>query len=172
MKVAPPTSQTRSSLPGDAGHQTVVNAVQFPNNPIERKSKGYTFEEVDYKGTVNQVDAAKAAGVKRFVYVSGVGAAAESPYHWFRFKWMAGAARGQQRLDWAVLAGPTWVFGDGDHALSKLVGFTNFLPFLPMFGRQQAMQPVFVEDVARAAATWRRSQTSRARSTKSAGRSA
>jgi uncharacterized protein YbjT (DUF2867 family) len=71
------------------GIETVVNAVQFPNNPIERKSKGWTFEEVDYKGTVNQVNAAKAAGVKRFVYVSGVGAAKDAPQHWFRFKWMA-----------------------------------------------------------------------------------
>lgn len=134
------------------GIETVVNAVQFPNNPIERKSKGYTFEEVDYKGTVNQVDAAKAAGVKRFVYVSGVGAAADSPYHWFRFKWMAEQHVANSGLDWAVLR-PTWVFGNGDHALNKLIGFTNFLPFLPMFGDgKQAMQPVFVDDVARAAA--------------------
>jgi len=134
------------------GMETVVNAVQFPNNPIERKSKGYTFEEVDYKGTVNQVDAAKAAGVKRFVYVSGVGAAADSPYHWFRFKWQAEKYVENSGLDWAVLR-PTWVFGKGDHALNKLIGFTNFLPFLPLFGDgKQAMQPVYVEDVAKAAA--------------------
>ena len=48
---------------------------------------------------------------------------------------------------------PTWVFGPGDHALNKLVGFTNFLPFLPLFGDgKQPMQPVFVDDVGRAAA--------------------
>ena len=83
------------------GIETVVNAVQFPNNPIERKSKGWTFEEVDYKGTVNQVDAAKAAGVKRFVYVSGVGAAKDAPQHWFRFKWMA-----EDHLQGAASTGP------------------------------------------------------------------
>ncbi|HEY7270640.1 MAG TPA: complex I NDUFA9 subunit family protein [Dehalococcoidia bacterium] len=134
------------------GIDTVVNAVQFPNNPIERKSKGWTFEEVDYKGTVNQVNAAKAAGVKRFVYVSGVGAAADAPQHWFRFKWQAEQHLQQSGLDWAVLR-PTWVFGPGDHSLNKLIGFTKFLPFLPLFGDgQQAMQPVFVDDVGRAAA--------------------
>jgi uncharacterized protein YbjT (DUF2867 family) len=134
------------------GIDTVINAVQFPNNPIERKSKGWTFEEVDYKGTVNQVNAAKAAGVKRFVYVSGVGAAADAPQHWFRFKWLAEDHLQKSGLEWAVLR-PTWVFGPGDHALNKLVGFTNFLPFLPLFGSgKQAMQPVFVDDVARAAA--------------------
>jgi NADH dehydrogenase len=134
------------------GIETVVNAVQFPNNPIERRSKGWTFEEVDYKGTVNQVNAAKAAGVKRFVYVSGVGAAQDAPQHWFRFKWMAEDHLQRSGLDWAVLR-PTWVFGAGDHALNKLVGFTDFLPFLPLFGDgKQLMQPVFVDDVGRAAA--------------------
>jgi NADH dehydrogenase len=134
------------------GIETVVSSVQFPNNPIERKSKGWTFEEVDYKGTVNQVNAAKAAGVKRFVYVSGVGAAKDAPQHWFRFKWMAEDLLQRSGLDWAVLR-PTWVFGPRDHALNKLVGFTNFLPFLPLFGDgKQAMQPVFVDDVGHAAA--------------------
>jgi NADH dehydrogenase len=45
------------------------------------------------------------------------------------------------------------VFGPGDHALNKLVGFTNLLPFLPLFGNgKQLMQPVYVDDVGRAAA--------------------
>ena len=55
------------------GIDVVINAVQFPGSPIENRGKGYTFEEIDLKGTRHQVDAAKAAGVRRFVYVSGVG---------------------------------------------------------------------------------------------------
>src|SRR5262245_43686503 len=51
------------------GVDIVINAVQFPNYPIENKRRGWTFEEVDFKGTRNQVDAAKAAGVRRFVYL-------------------------------------------------------------------------------------------------------
>ena len=43
------------------GVDVVVNAVQFPTSPIEVPRKGWTFEEVDYRGTVNQVEAAKAA---------------------------------------------------------------------------------------------------------------
>src|SRR5688572_33405302 len=38
------------------GVDVVVNAVQFPTSPIEVPRKGWTFEEVDYRGTVNQVD--------------------------------------------------------------------------------------------------------------------
>src|SRR5688572_3021646 len=45
-----------ASLPAAlAGVDTVNNAVQFPNSPIENRRRGWTFEQVDYHGTVNQV---------------------------------------------------------------------------------------------------------------------
>jgi len=145
-------TDARSLTAAMSGIDTVVNAVQFPGNPVEQPKRGWTFEQTDYKGTVNQVDAAKAAGVKRFVYLSGVGAAADAVKHWFRFKWQAEQYLQQSGLDWAVLR-PTWIFGPGDHSLNRLIGFTKFLPFLPLFGNgKQAMQPVFIDDVARGAA--------------------
>jgi NADH dehydrogenase len=139
-----------------AGIDVVINAVQFPNSPIENRRKGYTFEEIDLKGTRNQVDAAKAAGVRRFVYVSGVGASREADRHWFRYKWEAekylqdsAQAAG---FEWAVLR-PTWVYGPEDVSLNRFLGFAKMLPFVPMFGSgKQDMQPVFIDDVARAAA--------------------
>lgn len=130
----------------------VVNAVQFPGSPIENRHKGYTFEEVDLKGTRNQVDAAKAAGVKRFVYVSGVGASKDAEKHWFRYKWEAEDYLQKSGIEWVVLR-PTWVFGPEDVSLNRLLGFASKLPFVPMFGSgNQDMQPVFIDDVARAAA--------------------
>jgi NADH dehydrogenase len=132
-----------------SGADVVINAVQIPTSPIEVPRRGWTFEEVDYKGTVNQVDAAKAAGVKRFLYVSGVGVAPGSPQHWFRLKWQAEQYLINSGLEWTVVR-PTWVFGPDDWALNRLLNFTNFLPFLPFFGDgKQAMQPVFVEDLGR-----------------------
>ena len=129
------------------GIDVVVNAVQIPTSPIEVPRKGWTFEETDYKGTVNQVEASKAAGVRRFVYVSGVGAAEGAEKHWFRFKHQAERHLQASGLEWVVVR-PTWVFGPGDHSLNRLLGFTKFLPFLPFFGDgKQDMQPVFVEDV-------------------------
>ena len=41
-----------------AGIDAVIDCVQFPNSPIENRRKGWTFEQVDYQGTVNQVAAA------------------------------------------------------------------------------------------------------------------
>ena len=132
-----------------AGADIVINAVQFPTSPIEVPLRGWTFEEVDYKGTVNQVNAAKAAGVKRFVSISGAGAAGEARQHWFRFKWQAEQHLLKSGLEWTVFR-PTWVYGPKDKALNRLLGFTNFLPFMPMFGDgKQAMQPVFIDDVGR-----------------------
>jgi uncharacterized protein YbjT (DUF2867 family) len=129
------------------GIDVVVNAVQFPTSPIEVPRRGWTFEATDFRGTVNQIEAAKAAGVRRFVYVSGVGADAGAEKHWFRYKHQAEQHLQESGLEWVVVR-PTWVYGPADHALNRLLGFTKFLPFLPLFGDgEQAMQPVFVQDV-------------------------
>jgi len=131
------------------GADVVVNAVQFPNSPIENRRKGWTFEEIDLKGTRNQVDAAKSAGARRFVYVSGVGAAKESDRHWFRYKWEAERYLQGSGLEWVIVR-PTWVYGPGDVSLNRFLGFARLLPFIPMFGNgKQSMQPVFIDDVGR-----------------------
>ena len=134
------------------GIDVVINAVQFPGSPIENRGKGYTFEEIDLKGTRHQVDAAKAAGVRRFVYVSGVGAAKDAEKHWFRYKWEAEHYLQSSGLEWSIVR-PTWVFGPGDVSLNRFLGFGKMLPFIPMFGSgKQDMQPVFIDDVARVTA--------------------
>lgn len=138
--------------PAMQGIDVVVNAVQFPGSPVERRGKGFTFEEIDLKGTRHQVDAAKQAGVRRFVYVSGVGAAKDADKHWFRYKWEAEEYLRRSGLEWVVLR-PTWVYGPEDVSLNRFLGLGKLLPFIPMFGDgKQDMQPVFVDDVGRVAA--------------------
>ena len=131
------------------GADVVINAVQFPSSPIEIPRRGWTFEEVDFKGTCNQVDAAKENAVGRFVCISGVGAAPEADKHWFRFKGMAEQYLVSSGLEWTVIRN-TWVYGPEDASLNRLLGFSRFLPFVPMFGDgKQEMQPVFIGDVGR-----------------------
>src|SRR3990170_3523890 len=135
-----------------AGIEAVIDCVQFPNSPIENKRKGWTFEQIDYQGTVNQAAAAKEAGVQRYVYVSGVGAAPDAPKHWFRFKWEAEEAVRGRGITHVILR-PTWVYGPGDVSLNRFLGFARRLPFVPMFGDgKQLMQPIFVDDLARVVA--------------------
>ena len=75
-----------------AGADTVVGAVQFPGFPNENSGKGFTFENIDHQGTVHLVEAARRIGVKRYVYISGAGAAPAAGKVWFRAKWGAETA--------------------------------------------------------------------------------
>ena len=131
------------------GIETVINCVQFPNSPIENKGKGWTFEQIDYQGTVRQVEAAKAAGVQRFIYLSGVGASADAEKHWFVFKWQAEEAVRASGIA-HVIVRPSWLYGPEDVALNRFLGFARWLPFVPTFGNgKQLMQPLFVDDLGR-----------------------
>src|SRR3990172_1602979 len=131
------------------GADTVIDCVQFPNSPIENKRKGWTFEQIDYLGTLNQVLAAKSTGVKRYVYVSGVGAALDATKHWFVFKAKAEEAVRASGLTHVIIR-PTWVYGPEDASLNRFLGLARRLPFVPTFGDgKQQMQPLFIDDLGR-----------------------
>ncbi|MFN8559403.1 MAG: complex I NDUFA9 subunit family protein [Dehalococcoidia bacterium] len=139
-----------SLRPAVAGVDTVISSMQFPNFPIENRAKGHTFEEVDARGNERLVAAAKEAGVGTYVYLSGAGAAADAPYHWFRAKWQAEEAIRAGGLRHSIFR-PSWVYGPEDKALNRFVGLARALPFVPVVGNgRQRLQPVFIDDVARA----------------------
>lgn len=130
------------------GAGVVVDAVQFPNSPIETPRKGWTFERIDLGGTRNLVDAAKAAGAKQFIGLSGVGAAEDARYHWLRFKWEEEQYIIASGLDYTIFR-PSWVYGPRDVALNRFLGFARFLPFVPVVGNGKArINPLFVGDLA------------------------
>ena len=135
------------------GVETVIGCQQFPNAPIENPSRGYTFEQVDVQGTENLVVASKAAGVRRYVYVSGTGAAPDARYHWFRAKWRAETTVRDSGITYTILR-PSWVYGPEDKALNRFLGMSRFLPFVPLIGNagKQRLQPVFIDDIGRAVA--------------------
>ncbi len=135
------------------GAETVVGAVQFKGFPNEDRRKGLTFEHVDQEGTRNLVAAALANGVKRYAYISGAGAAPDAPQVWYRAKWGAESAIRASGIAYSILR-PSWVFGPKDNALNQYVNLvTGPLPVVPVIGNgEQRLQPVFVDDVARAVA--------------------
>ncbi len=135
-----------------AGVDELAISLAFPGSPIERPKAGATFMEVDAAGTERLVAAAQVAGVGRLVYMSGAGAAPDATRHWFRAKWRAEEAVRGSALTWTIIR-PTWIYGPGDVALNRFLGFGRILPFVPMtsFGRQ-ALAPVFIDDVAKLAA--------------------
>lgn len=131
------------------GASAVVQALTFPTFPVEKPSKGYTFEEFDHLGTERLAQAAHRAGAGRFVYTSGSGAAPDAPKVWCRAKWGGEEAVRATGISHAIVR-PSWVYGPGDRALNRFAAFARRLPFVPVIGDgRQRLQPVFVEDVAR-----------------------
>jgi NADH dehydrogenase len=138
-----------ATLPGAvAGAEVVVQALTFPTFPVEKARKGFTFEEFEHRGTERLVRAAEEAGVRRYVYVSGVGAAPDAEKVWHRAKWAGERAVLGSSMSACVLR-PSWVYGAGDRALNRFLAFARRGPAVPVIGDgSQRVQPVFVEDVA------------------------
>jgi uncharacterized protein YbjT (DUF2867 family) len=135
-----------------SGAATLIQALTFPTFPVERRRKRYTFEEFDHRGTERLVGAAARAGAERYVFVSGSGAGPQAEKVWHRAKWAGEESIRASGLAHVILR-PSWVFGPEDPALNKFVTFHRLLPFVPVIGDgSQRLQPVFVDDVAEAAA--------------------
>jgi NADH dehydrogenase len=148
LRVADASVRSEALVEALAGIDVLVIALAFKNLPIEAPRRGRTFMKVDAAGTENLVDAARVAGVKHIIYMSGAGADCNAKRHWFRAKWRAEQAVRESRSQWTIVR-PTWVYGPDDVSLNRFLGFAHRLPFVPMsnFGRQR-LAPVFVDDVA------------------------
>jgi NADH dehydrogenase len=130
-----------------AGADALVICLAFRNSPIEAPRRGQTVERVDAGGTEALVAAARAAGISRLVYISGAGAAADAPRHWFRAKWRAEQAVRGSGIVYTIFR-PSWIYGPGDRSLNRFLGFTRWLPFVPQIGNgRQVLAPVFVDDM-------------------------
>jgi len=131
------------------GVDTIVQAVQFPGYPVEDAARGRTFMDVDAAGTAAMVEAAVDAGVRKLVYLSGIGADARSDRVWFRAKGVAEAAVASSGLAHVVVR-PSWAYGPGDASLNRFVRIIRLLPgFFPQIGSGgQALSPIFIDDLA------------------------
>ncbi|HYF91454.1 MAG TPA: complex I NDUFA9 subunit family protein [Symbiobacteriaceae bacterium] len=135
-----------------SGVDTVVDAVQFPNHPVENPRRGYTYMAVDGLGTERQVQAARASGVGHFVYLSGAGTRPGQTAPWFLAKLHAEKAIRESGLRHTIFR-PSWVYGPEDRSLNKFVTFARMLPVVPVIGNGQTrVQPVHVDDLAEAVA--------------------
>ena len=152
-RVVPGDVQHPASLgPAVSEARVVVQTLTFPTFPVEKPSRGYTFEEYEHLGTQRLVQAAGAAGVRKFVYCSGVGVGPDAPSVWFRAKWAGEKAIEAAGLPHAIIR-PSWAYGPGDRALNRIARFARYGPAVPVIGNgEQRLQPVFVNDVAEALA--------------------
>jgi uncharacterized protein YbjT (DUF2867 family) len=146
------------------GAEAVIQAVQFTGAPVEDPARGLTYQTVDRDGTKNLLGAISQAyglptspqssmrfpaGSPRFLYVSGITVSADAPESWNHAKWEAEEAIRSSGLEWTIVRS-CWAYGPDDKALGRLLGYSDHLPFVPVFGPGKAeLTPVFVEDVGR-----------------------
>lgn len=118
---------------------------------VSERGASATFDEVNVEGTRRVVEAATAAGVRRLIYVSSLGAdRGQSPYH--RSKRRAEELTRGFSGEWVVLR-PGNVYGPGDEVISLLLKLVRVSPVVPAIdGGEQPFQPMWVEDLAEALA--------------------
>jgi uncharacterized protein YbjT (DUF2867 family) len=130
---------------GIVGCDAVVHLVGIIH---ERPAIGSTFERVHAQGTQNVLDAAAAAGVRRYVHMSALGtrAGARSRYH--QTKWAAEEMVRSSPLPWTIFR-PSIIYGRGDEFVTMLHTMLERLTIVPVVGTgRQRLQPVPVEQVA------------------------
>jgi NADH dehydrogenase len=108
------------------------------------------FERVMEEGTRNVVDAAKAAGVRRFILMSALGVSDETrdlvPY--YHAKWEMERAVRDSGLEHVIFR-PSFVFGPDGGALQQFTRLARLSPVTPIVGSgKQRLQPIWVDDVA------------------------
>ena len=115
---------------------------------IIREQRGATFQKVNYQGTRDLVAAAKAAGVRRFLYMSNVGAGPDPAFPFLRSKWQAEEEVKASGLAYTIFRSSV-IFGQGDEFISTLARLIKTMPLVPVIGSGQVrFQPVWVKDVA------------------------
>jgi NADH dehydrogenase len=131
-----------------AGSQAVINAVGIP---FERGKQRY--EAVHVEGARTIAKAAAAAGVKRLIHISGIGADNRSSTNRYIRSKVAAEDAVIGAFDGATMLRNSVVFGPNDVIFNRLADIASKAPFFPLIGNGKArVQPVFVGDVAKAAA--------------------
>ncbi|HEX8170535.1 MAG TPA: NAD(P)H-binding protein [Thermoanaerobaculia bacterium] len=107
-----------------------------------------TFQSVNVDGTQHMIDAARRAGVQRFVFVSSLGAdVGASDYH--QSKVAAERLVEGSGLRWTIIR-PGNVYGPGDEVISLILKMVRALPAVPVIDDgAQEFQPIWHEDLAK-----------------------
>jgi len=125
-----------------AGADVVINLVGVLKGP---------FQELHVTGAANVAKASAAAGVKRLVHISAVGADPEAQSAYARTKG-EGEVAVRAAFPSAAILRPSIIFGPEDDFVNRFAGLIARLPYLPVIRPDVRFQPVWVVDVAKAVA--------------------
>lgn len=109
------------------------------------------LDAVQGNGAGNIAEAARVAGVQALVHVSALGGDADSSVDYARTK-AEGEEAVRAAFPQATVLRPSILFGPDDNFVNRFAGLISALPVVPVFRPDARMQPVYVDDVAEAAA--------------------
>ncbi|WP_299917121.1 complex I NDUFA9 subunit family protein [uncultured Roseobacter sp.] len=128
-----------------AGADAVVNCVG-----ILAESGKNGFDSVQAEGAARVARIAAEEQVARLVHISAIGADAGSESDYARTK-AEGEAGVLEHMPQAVILRPSIIFGPEDQFFNRFASMSRLGPVLPVVGADTRFQPVFVDDVAKAA---------------------
>jgi uncharacterized protein YbjT (DUF2867 family) len=129
-----------------AGVDAVYHLVAIPRD----FNGGRDLHRVNTQGTRAMVEAATAAGVRRFVHQSALGVTEDPRLHYADSKARGERIVRESRLDWTVLR-PSLLWGEGDGFFSLIATLARLSPgVIPVPGDGKArFQPLWVGDLVR-----------------------
>lgn len=123
------------------GIDVVINAVG-----ILRQNRRQSFEVLHHRAPRALFEACAAAGVKRVIQISALGASAEARTEYFRSKKAADDALARLAVDYVIVQ-PSIVFGPGGGSAALFSAMAK-LPLIPVPGKgEQPIQPVYIDDL-------------------------
>lgn len=128
------------------GADAVVNCVG-----ILAESGKNSFEAVQKEGAARIARIAAELGVRNLVQLSAIGADPESESDYARTKGL-GEQAVMKAFPGAVILRPSIIFGPEDEFFNRFASMSRLSPMIPLFGADTKFQPVYVDDVAEAAA--------------------
>lgn len=137
----------------DASVRTVLQGADVAVNCVgtfDRKGRN-SFQAVQNEGATRIARIAAEQGVGRLVHLSAIGADVNSASAYARSK-AEGEAGILRHFPTAVILRPSVIFGPEDQFFNRFAGMARLGPILPVVGAETRFQPVYVDDVAKAAA--------------------
>jgi NADH dehydrogenase len=107
-----------------------------------------TFERVHHFGTRNVVEAAKRAGIRRFIQMSALGVRADGVAAYQVTKWRGEEEVRHSGIPYCILR-PSLIFGEGDGFVTQMMETMRSAPFfrpVPGSGKPK-FRPIYIEDV-------------------------
>jgi len=126
-----------------AGSDCVINLVGL----LFEKGR-YTFEAAHVQGTEHVLKVCQNLGTRQYMHMSALGADPESDSAYARTKAAAEEQVRKSDLRWTIFR-PSIIYGAGDAFFNRFKNMAVF-PIVPVISGATRLQPIWVNDVARA----------------------